>query len=765
MPTQILGNNENISGGTQVIGGGTQVINRQPQVSGGTQIIGDTTIGAGATFAGGLLTKGSEISGWIITDKINIQSGEADLYIAEKNGEKGVIKYYRGHIHPKTDLLEKLVGLKHPDIINVFEYGEYNGHFYEIMEYAAGGSLDTRNEDGTYKYLPLSEEKAVQACKEIINSYKACHERGIIHRDIKPANIYYKNADGTDIVIGDFGISSIYDQDEVASHKTQTVSRTTGYAAPEVLSGIISPKMDYYALGITLWELLTGKDPFVMENGKRRNDAHLLRDTIEGRIADDLLSREPKISASMQHLIRGLLVIDENKRWGYDEITRHLSGEYVEVAKKEVSAWEYSIEKVSCTTLEQVGTAIYNNLEAKSLERDINKEWLSNFLEDKYPEISKKINDIAKEYSAINDSKLGYKKIALLLNPSIPYITPNGYKIENIDDVVNLIVNAPEEMVKVLDEKNEWFYTYFEHLGYKEKIPEIKNLIKNIEGETGFSVMLKLGKIAVLLKNNTINPFKVEQYNHIVLTDFRQLSTVPEELQDYIIDIIKNKSFDGLLLPWILTTCSFFNLNEISDWKDLFCRELSEREKMDIEKASNLSYVADKYKEAFDLIMPIYEAHKNNENVFKSYIWLLLRIDSNKALSILDSFICESIGANTAKAFIELRRNYLEAAENDIEKLEKKWPNNILVVCLKILYLLKMYYRKNDTDYLKDAQKYVEKIQNTDDEIDFSWSILVQNLLRKAKKEDFYEISEGFCKDNGLCYPIVKQTLELEFCA
>lgn len=338
----------------------------------GTQIIsGGSTTETGANFTGGLLQIHEQVAGWEVTSKLGTLSGEADIYIAQKDEQKGIIKYYRSTAKPKTEILEKLKMLNHPDIVNIYDFGQYNDRFYEIMEYAEGGALDTRNADGSYRYLPLTEEKTEGICKEIINSFKTCHEKNIIHRDIKPANIYYRTLEveelegeekktvyrGDDVVIADFGISSIMDDTEHL-HKTRTGSRTTGYAAPEVLSGIITPKMDYYALGITLWELLTGKDPFTLDNGKRRNDAHLIRDTIEGRIADDILSKEPRVSQKMERLIRGLLVIDPEHRWGYDEVTRHLAGENVEIEQKRKETWSFSIGGVECTTLEALGSAI-----------------------------------------------------------------------------------------------------------------------------------------------------------------------------------------------------------------------------------------------------------------------------------------------------------------------------------------------------------------------------------------------------------------------
>lgn len=546
---------------------GTQILGNDENETGGTLLIGGQTPDMEINFVGGLLTKDTEISGWVIEDKIKVPSGEADLYIAQKNGLKGVIKYYRGHIHPNLDLIEKLVNLNHPNIIKIYEYGKHNGHFYEIMEYAQGGSLDTRNDDGLYKYLPLSEDKVIQICKQIINSYKICHEKGIIHRDIKPANMYYRNTDSSDIVIGDFGISSLYGEEETIYHKTQTTSRTTGYAAPEVLSGIITPKMDYYALGISVWELLTGNDPFVLENGKRRNDAHLLRDTIEGRIVDDLLSREPRISDYMQHLIRGLLVVDEEKRWGYEEVTRYLNGEYVEVAKKEIKAWDYSIENISCTTLEQVGTAIFNNLKSEKLKKEVFRGFLTAFFEDIYPDVAKEMNQIIE--NSYSDIELCLKKIALLLNPSIPYITQNGYKIGNIDDIVELIQKVPEEMIDVLSEDNKWFYIYFEHLGYKDKIKDILNIMKGNKGKSGFTTMLNLGKIVVLLNNKTIKPFSDNKYKDMLLSDFNQLLNIPVDLQRIILDVIKNKSLEGFLLPWLLTVKPSLRINKINEWSDL----------------------------------------------------------------------------------------------------------------------------------------------------------------------------------------------------
>jgi serine/threonine protein kinase len=539
----------------------TQVISLTSD--GGTQILmGGSVTETGANFTGGLLQKHEQIAGWEVIEKLGTLSGEADIYIAEKDGQKGIIKYYRSVTKPKTGILEKLKGLDNPDIIKLYDFNFHKDRFYEIMEYAEGGALDTRNPDGSYRYLPLSEEEVESICKEVINSFKTCHEKSIIHRDIKPANIYYRTVKaleiegeegegkktiyrGNDVVIADFGISSIMDETELL-HKTCTGSRTTGYAAPEVLSGLISPKMDYYALGITLWELLTGKDPFTLDNGKRRNDAHLLRDTIEGRIADDILSKEPRVNPKMERLIRGLLILDPEYRWGFDEVTRHLAGETVDIRQEAKKTWSFSIGGIECTTLEALGTAIMKN--PKGSEKIIFKGRLGAYLENYYPDISKQIEQIAEESSVVNEYDNGIMKVAYLLNPELPLEIANDYEIQNLDDLISLLENAPESVVPSLRDEKSKLYTWLDIMGYGNIAEEIKK-ISGISGGMGNTELA--GKAEVLLKNKIIKPFKLAKYADFELSTLEQIRKVPRDMQTRIVTLVKEKSYEGLFLPWL----------------------------------------------------------------------------------------------------------------------------------------------------------------------------------------------------------------------
>jgi serine/threonine protein kinase len=510
--------------------------------------------GLAGGFTGGFLQIGETIEGWEITSRLDVRSLEAEVYRAKKDGKESIVKYYRGITSPKTDILRKIQGLNNnEDIVNLYKFGTYKGRLFEIMEYAAGGGLDSRNEDGSYKYLPLSEEEIIGVCGEMISAYEKCHSMGIIHRDIKPGNIFYRECSdtpdengrykGRDIIIGDFGISSVMEEGE-QYRKTRTATRTSAYAAPEILYGEINEKYDYYSLGVTLWELATGKEPFLNENGKRLDSTFVMQLSVEGFAADNLLRSKPLLSEKIQRLIRGLLVVNPEHRWGYNEVKDHLAGKEVPVwtEKKE---FKFTVGDKDCTNLEELAEAILDKPEAA--HKKIFDGQLKSVLKAKFPEKSKRIEEIAEEASAKRDYYNGICKIAWTLSLNAPFKPGNGYEARGADDIGNLIANAPETMLPLLKDRKSRLYAYLEVLDKKEEADGIRA----IAAEAGNAELIS--KALVILRGRVITPYKLAKYRGFTLDTPENLASqeIPGDLQNRILLLIKEKSCEGLVYPWI----------------------------------------------------------------------------------------------------------------------------------------------------------------------------------------------------------------------
>jgi eukaryotic-like serine/threonine-protein kinase len=152
---------------------------------------------------------------------------------------------------------EAVAQLGHPNIVQIYEIGEQNGWPFLALEYVGGGSL-AQHLDGT----PVGPKQAAGLVFALAQAVQHAHEKGVIHRDLKPANVLLLS-DGTP-KIADFGLAKRADADSTHT-QTGTILGSPSYMAPEQASGAldrIGPATDVYALGVILYELLTGRPPF-----------------------------------------------------------------------------------------------------------------------------------------------------------------------------------------------------------------------------------------------------------------------------------------------------------------------------------------------------------------------------------------------------------------------------------------------------------------------------------------------------------------------
>lgn len=236
--------------------------------------------------------------------------GEADVFLGLDlhSSEDVVIKVYHHGIKPKTTILERVVNLNIQGVIRLYAFGEIDGRFYEIQQFAAGGTLDS--------IMPVSEHQVKQLLPVLANALKLLHEAGIVHRDIKPENIMFLDSAKTRIVFGDFGISTLFEETDLSVRKTKA-ARTLGYAAPEAYSTFAARESDFYSLGITILEAVTGVNPF----------AGLTEEQVMLRTMTGLVEVPKTLSAELQKLIRGLLLKERELRFGYEEIQRYLNNQ------------------------------------------------------------------------------------------------------------------------------------------------------------------------------------------------------------------------------------------------------------------------------------------------------------------------------------------------------------------------------------------------------------------------------------------------------
>jgi len=193
--------------------------------------------------------------------------GMADVYLAEDTqlGRRVALKLLYRRFAEDAEFVERFrreassaAGLQHPNVVQVFDRGEWDGTYYIAMEFLEGRNLKQIVRD----HGPLEPALAVDIVLQILKAARFAHRRGIVHRDIKPHNVIVDD-DGR-AKVTDFGIARAGASDMT---ETGSIMGTAQYLSPEQAQGQpVDARADLYSIGIVLYELLTGAPPFDAES-------------------------------------------------------------------------------------------------------------------------------------------------------------------------------------------------------------------------------------------------------------------------------------------------------------------------------------------------------------------------------------------------------------------------------------------------------------------------------------------------------------------
>uniref|UniRef100_UPI00386B3335 serine/threonine protein kinase n=1 Tax=Succinimonas sp. TaxID=1936151 RepID=UPI00386B3335 len=375
-----------------------------------------------------------------VDSKRDVPSGEADIYLCSGTGpyagRRFILKYYRRELAVKPEVIEKLRHLQSPSVAPIISFGEYEGHqyavlpFYENQSFAevlAGGERFSENELRSF-IIP-----------SVIEGLKALHDAGILHKDIKPGNLIPDDS-YQHVVLIDFGISSDAGKNTILVTRT---GMTPAYAAPEAVQGMFHRETDYYALGITVFELFTGFTPFQNPGFSPEETARLA--------AISKIEFPANFPEDLKKLVLGLTYKDlsyrhekdnPNRRWGYDEVRRWLKGEDVPVPG-EIKFLPYLFSGVKYQTLESLVKAMLKDPAAGIL--DVGRGILSHHFSLFAPDLERLSRDAEANLQKNTDPTASHQffyRLMYRLDPSLKTIFCGGREFGSLAELGDAAIGA-----------------------------------------------------------------------------------------------------------------------------------------------------------------------------------------------------------------------------------------------------------------------------------------------------------------------------------
>ncbi|WP_166556136.1 serine/threonine-protein kinase [Mycolicibacterium sp. CBMA 226] len=278
------------------------------------------------------MAEGTDFAGYTIVRCLG-SGGMGEVYVARhpRLPRQDAVKVLRPEMSSNQEFRERFLreadltaALSHPNIVGVYDRGEFEGQLWISMEYVDGTDVSRllRSNDG------ISDEQAVAIISAVADALDYAHQHDLLHRDVKPANILISDTDPANkrIKLADFGIARCAN-DSAGLTATNVTVGTVFYAAPEQLTGsIIDGRADQYALAATAFQLFTGAPPFENSNAaviigkhlsapppalsQRRPDLAALDPVLAKALAKDPKGRFDKCADFARALQHGLGVTD-----------------------------------------------------------------------------------------------------------------------------------------------------------------------------------------------------------------------------------------------------------------------------------------------------------------------------------------------------------------------------------------------------------------------------------------------------------------------
>jgi serine/threonine-protein kinase len=264
------------------------------------------------------LAPGATFSHYRIIEQLG-QGGQATAYKATDTrlGRSVVIKILLPELSSNENARRRFErearlasALDHPNICAIYDIGENDGLFYIVMPYAEGRTLKQ-----VISGRPLEILSALSIAVQVADAIAAAHARGIVHRDIKPNNIVV--SDQGQVKVLDFGLAKMLSTEEPGSDFDKSMTEagapygTLGYSSPEQAVGErVDHRTDIFSLGVVLYEMTTGRQPF-----KGRNRLEVLNAVINGE-PEPVNNENPNAPLQLQMILSRALAKKPHERFG-----------------------------------------------------------------------------------------------------------------------------------------------------------------------------------------------------------------------------------------------------------------------------------------------------------------------------------------------------------------------------------------------------------------------------------------------------------------